>query len=510
MKINSVLSTAVAINLWLAISSVNCQSAGSPNVQAAQNDEEIWNVLSLDGGGIRGIITATVVDYMEKYAYTYSSKYCLPKRESKKVSMAELFDMVSGTSTGSLLASSLVLPNPDKNSPQINKFFASDALKIYTEFAPEVFQKYQLPRIWRIVGSLGFAIVGGIIFFFVGLKLLTDTQFESAIKAFKEFAKVKKQNHDKTLDAQEIVMEATLFMNVSIKIKDIKNGEALKKQISEGDLDQIQSAREEIRDHEAQYLERKGFKYLFLVLGFFFFGGIGYILMPKMHALTHSNYDRRGIEGLVTKLFGYVPIQDALTPEVCIIAYEYNTHEPRIFSKFTAKTNPETFNVSIGNASEASSAAPLYFDPKVIGDQVLIDGGVIANNPSLYAYLHSRYANQKENIRFVSIGTGMTLPKPMKKEELTKVDWFMEIGNLLTTVEQLTHEYLMRKLSKENYRFQALMDRDLALDSYSDENIEELTSYGDKTILKYQSQIQEAVNRVVDQKFSKKYSCSKP
>ena len=50
--------------------------------------------------------------------------------------MAELFDMVSGTSTGSLLATSLILPNPDKNSTQINKFFASDALKIYTEMAP--------------------------------------------------------------------------------------------------------------------------------------------------------------------------------------------------------------------------------------------------------------------------------------------------------------------------------------------------------------------------------------
>jgi hypothetical protein len=28
--------------------------------------ERMWNVLSLDGGGIRGLITATVVDYMEK------------------------------------------------------------------------------------------------------------------------------------------------------------------------------------------------------------------------------------------------------------------------------------------------------------------------------------------------------------------------------------------------------------------------------------------------------------
>lgn len=79
--------------------------------------EKHWNVLSLDGGGIRGLITATVVDYMEKYAYNYTrDEYCIPERDTKRISMAELFDMVAGTSTGSLLATSIVLPNPDKNS----------------------------------------------------------------------------------------------------------------------------------------------------------------------------------------------------------------------------------------------------------------------------------------------------------------------------------------------------------------------------------------------------------
>ena len=33
------------------------------------SDTRVWNILSLDGGGIRGLITATVVDYMEKEAY---------------------------------------------------------------------------------------------------------------------------------------------------------------------------------------------------------------------------------------------------------------------------------------------------------------------------------------------------------------------------------------------------------------------------------------------------------
>ena len=77
----------------------------------------VWNVLSLDGGGIRGLITAKVVDYMEKASYDYAHKeYCFPERKNGRISMAELFDLVAGTSTGSLLATSLVIPNDNETT----------------------------------------------------------------------------------------------------------------------------------------------------------------------------------------------------------------------------------------------------------------------------------------------------------------------------------------------------------------------------------------------------------
>lgn len=58
---------------------------------------------------------------MEAESYRYAREmYCIPERANQQLSMAELFDMVSGTSTGSLLATSLVLPNNDTESDQIN------------------------------------------------------------------------------------------------------------------------------------------------------------------------------------------------------------------------------------------------------------------------------------------------------------------------------------------------------------------------------------------------------
>lgn len=51
----------------------------------------------------------------------------------------------------------------------------------------------------------------------------------------------------------------------------------------------------------------------------------------------------------------------------------------------------QVYNVSLSDATEASAAAPVYFNPKTIDDMVLIDGGLLANDPSLVALMHAKY-----------------------------------------------------------------------------------------------------------------------
>jgi patatin-like phospholipase/acyl hydrolase len=172
-----------------------------------------------------------------------------------------------------------------------------------------------------------------------------------------------------------------------------------------------------------KYMEKKGRKWIVMLVGGILGAFLGWVLMPQFFKLTKSSYDRSGIESICEEMFGKVRIQDALTKEVNIIAYEYNSHQPRVFSKFSAHYSSGNYSVGLANASEASSAAPIYFDPKVIGDQVLIDGGVIANNPAFYSYLHSRFANAQENIRVISIGTGETPASNLNPDKVDKIDW---------------------------------------------------------------------------------------
>jgi patatin-like phospholipase/acyl hydrolase len=54
------------------------------------------------------------------------------------------------------------------------------------------------------------------------------------------------------------------------------------------------------------------------------------------------------------------------------------------------ETEPGVYNVKMFNAAAATSAAPLYWNLKDTklpdgSTEVLLDGGIIQNNPSIYA-----------------------------------------------------------------------------------------------------------------------------
>jgi patatin-like phospholipase/acyl hydrolase len=94
-----------------------------------------------------------------------------------------------------------------------------------------------------------------------------------------------------------------------------------------------------------------------------------------------------------------------------VVAYEYNSQEPRFYSKYFMHQDPAIYDVPIGNATGSSSAAPTFFNPhQVINGygykELQIDGGVICNNPALYAYEMARDLYGYKKIRVLSLGTG--------------------------------------------------------------------------------------------------------
>ncbi|MDQ6751422.1 MAG: patatin-like phospholipase family protein [Actinomycetota bacterium] len=93
-----------------------------------------YNVLALDGGGIRGVIPARVLEVLES-------------RMGRPV--AELFDLVAGTSTGGILALGLTKPSFEGGPA----YSATDMLDLYMKRGDEIFPDSILLKV-RTLGGL--------------------------------------------------------------------------------------------------------------------------------------------------------------------------------------------------------------------------------------------------------------------------------------------------------------------------------------------------------------------
>jgi len=195
-----------------------------------------------------------------------------------------------------------------------------------------------------------------------------------------------------------------------------------------------------------------------MIIGILIFPMILPYMVVRLQA--DSLYQREPMEKyLLDEVFGKTMITEALT-ELCIVSYSLSRQEARLYSKFMVEQDPDIYNMRIFDAAAATSAAPLYWnlkDTKLPGGknasgqsdtEVLLDGGIIQNNPSIYATALYNAAVQKcivdakkgkacstiknfspdRPIRLISIGTGgsprINAYKSERKGVWPMIDWF--------------------------------------------------------------------------------------
>ncbi|KAK9109771.1 hypothetical protein Sjap_017831 [Stephania japonica] len=91
-------------------------------------DGQTLTVLSIDGGGVRGIIPGIMLGYLE-------SK--LQELDGKDARIADYFDFIAGTSTGGLVTT--LLSAPDKDNRPL--YAAKDITQFYLTHCPHIFPR---------------------------------------------------------------------------------------------------------------------------------------------------------------------------------------------------------------------------------------------------------------------------------------------------------------------------------------------------------------------------------
>ncbi|MDR1672698.1 MAG: patatin-like phospholipase family protein [Bacteroidales bacterium] len=92
----------------------------------------MYRILSIDGGGIRGLIPAVILAYMEEQLQARTG--------DPNATIADFFDMIAGTSTGGILTCFYLMP-PEKEQSLHSRYPARDAVDIYAKRGREIFKR---------------------------------------------------------------------------------------------------------------------------------------------------------------------------------------------------------------------------------------------------------------------------------------------------------------------------------------------------------------------------------
>ncbi|XP_052626613.1 patatin-like protein 1 isoform X2 [Lactuca sativa] len=139
-KANLTIVSLVFTTVALQLLTVNCATAGISKTS-------IVTVLSIDGGGVRGIIPATILSFLE-------SK--LQEIDGPEARIADYFDVIAGTSTGGLMTAMLAVPGDD-NRPL---YSANDISNFYFYHSPRIFPLISRIKFLNAVANFFGGVVG--------------------------------------------------------------------------------------------------------------------------------------------------------------------------------------------------------------------------------------------------------------------------------------------------------------------------------------------------------------
>lgn len=420
-------------------------------------DKEDIAILTIDGGGIRGVIPVTILAELEQMLSVQNGTKPL----------SSYFDLITGTSTGGLIALALASP-PDRLNLEENQQNSEDGGIPHTPNAKKIFS-YTSNWGFRDMYSLRFK----------ANKLIPDDepQEEAPIPVF--------ENQEPDVTAP-VVTRRSRFL------------EALKRMLPASRNKTLEQEAVDIQKILNIYVERG--EEIFPKSNFRQLQSIGQVFGDK--------YDEQSLEELLEQIFGNLSMQDARIP-VAVCTYECYSGKPLLITSY------DQDNFYMKDAARATSAAPTYFSPHITRslrtnsrEYCLIDGGVAANNPALLAYFEAKKLFPKaKRFHILSLGTASRRFSLAADDSLKGgvIGWMDPakggpLYNVLRSSQDALINYTLNMLEDvQYYRFDGSPGtKHLKLDDASKEHIALLQKMADTIITENRGRLQ-AVCRILSE-----------
>ncbi|MDD4082219.1 MAG: patatin-like phospholipase family protein [Sphaerochaetaceae bacterium] len=187
-----------------------------------------------------------------------------------------------------------------------------------------------------------------------------------------------------------------------------------------------------------------------------------------------DKYPVQPIENLLKTWFEDTPFHEAKIPTL-VMSYNASLGLP---FEMTSTENKELLAWEV---ARSTSAAPTYFSPYKIGKNLLIDGGVIANNPSLYAYKYAkRLYPECQNFHILSLST-CTIPYTFKKKSSYGLSSWLSVHKIYSTSQMQTVEEIITCFEDCDYlRIDKPLSKSIPMDNSQHHNMIMLEKHGEK------------------------------
>ena len=172
-----------------------------------------------------------------------------------------------------------------------------------------------------------------------------------------------------------------------------------------------------------------------------------------------SLYQSEPLKKVLMDTFGDKIIKD-LNVKVVIPSVNATTGLPKVYKTPHCTQFVTDQQLSLVDVGMATSAAPTYFNPHLLNNCVMVDGGLIANSPSFIAYHEATnfLDVQKENIYLLSIGT-MGVQETLNSDRFLSSKWGYLTGwgmgsklvNLTLSTNESLHNFVTKHLLKERF-----------------------------------------------------------
>ncbi|MCF0237055.1 MAG: patatin-like phospholipase family protein, partial [Sphaerochaetaceae bacterium] len=178
---------------------------------------------------------------------------------------------------------------------------------------------------------------------------------------------------------------------------------------------------------------------------------MGKIVFPQktfttLSFLASTKYPSYGIESQLMYWFGNTTLKEAKVPTL-VVSYDLSRGQLKLFKSY------EENNKLAWEVGRCTSAAPTYFSPYVTEEGVFVDGGVIANNPAMYAYLEGKklYPNCKK-FHILSLNTGGIYHTMEAKDTSNGIfGWADNIQPLFDTAQKRTVDINLQAMADVDY-----------------------------------------------------------